>query len=243
MSRPAAGPPRGPAPRAARPPPRPDRSSVPAPRTRCPTPRRPLRAPRAPRTATRPIRRNQPRTVVTGRPTNSATRRCPHPEALASNATPITVTASARRSSTLAGSNTWVRRQLVHLARRGIKRPAPRTPRSRADPHGPSRCPQPGAGHRSTPPHSAVSTTPRSTPTVNTGALPCTKTALPCPPRHAEGPSPTRWTSSPWRRTRPRTSDDLTAPGHHHDHTAASRSSSRKLAINMVLADRMCRAA
>jgi hypothetical protein len=26
---------------------------------------------------------------------------------LASNATPITVTASARRSSTLAGSNTW----------------------------------------------------------------------------------------------------------------------------------------
>ncbi len=58
------------------------------------------------RSATAPIRRNQPRTVDAGHSTKSATRRCPHPEALANNPAPITVTASARRSSTLAGSNT-----------------------------------------------------------------------------------------------------------------------------------------
>src|SRR5215207_11740708 len=43
------------------------------------------------------------------------------------------------------------------------------------------------------------------------GALPCTKTALPCPPRHPEGPSPTCFccrTSSPWRRTRTPTRTD-----------------------------------
>ena len=131
------------------------------------------------RAATCPIRRNQPRTVVAGRPTSSATRRCPPPDALASNATPITVTASARRSNTLAGSSTWVRRQPLHLARRGVSRPTPRTPRSRADPHGTNRRPQPGAGHHSPPPHSAVSTAARSTPTVNTG----------CTPMHQDGPS------------------------------------------------------
>jgi hypothetical protein len=41
---------------------------------------------------------------------------------LASNAAPITVTASARRSNTLAGNSTWVRPQPVHLARRGVNR-------------------------------------------------------------------------------------------------------------------------
>ena len=41
--------------------------------------------------------------------TNTAIGRCPAPPALASSAAPITVTASARRSNTLAGNSTWVR--------------------------------------------------------------------------------------------------------------------------------------
>src|SRR5215204_1373118 len=131
------------------------------------------------RSATCPIRRNQPRTVDGGRPTRSAARRCPQPETLASNAAPITVTASARRSSTLAGNSTCVRPQPVHTARRGTSRPSPPTPRSRAHPHGANRPPQPSAGHRSPPPHSAVSTAELSTPTVITG----------CTPMHQDGPS------------------------------------------------------
>src|SRR5664279_2026609 len=159
------------------------------------------------RSATAVIRRSQPRTVEAGRPSRAATRRWPHPPALASRAAPITVTASARRSSTLAGSSTWVRRQPTHTDRRGRSRTrptSPRTPRAWAHPHGAMRPPQPATGQPRPPPHSAVSTAERSTPTVITGALPCTKTALPCRSGQAEGPSPTTGTSSPWRRTRPR---------------------------------------
>jgi hypothetical protein len=72
-----------------------------------------------------------------------------------------------------------VRPQPVHTARRGTSRPTPRTPRSRAHPHGANRPPQPSAGHRSPPPHSAVSTADLSTPTVITG----------CTPMHQDGPS------------------------------------------------------
>ena len=70
-------------------------------------------------------------------------RRCPAPLALASNAVPITVTASARRSNTLAGSSTCVPRQPRHRPRRGVNRPAPRTRRSRAEPQRTQRGPAP----------------------------------------------------------------------------------------------------
>ena len=76
------------------------------------------------------------------------------PPALASNAAPITVTASARRSSTLAGSSTCVRRQPRHRPRRGRNRPAPRTSRV------PAPSPTARAAPRSRPPGSP---TPRRT--------------------------------------------------------------------------------
>ena len=143
------------------------------------------------RSATATIRRSHPRTVEHGTLTNTAIRRCPAPPALASSAAPITVTASARRSNTLAGNSTWVRRHPRHLPRRGRNRPAPRTARSRAQPHGRSCPPQSANGQPNNPAHREFSTAAPSSPTVITGAPLCTKTALPCPPRHAEGPSPT----------------------------------------------------
>jgi hypothetical protein len=93
-------------------------------------------------------RRSQPRTVAAGRPARSATRRCPSPAAAPASATPITPAASARRTSTLTGSNTCVAPHSAHLARRGrnCHRPAPasRTTRRRACPHPRSRPPHPG---------------------------------------------------------------------------------------------------
>lgn len=91
-------------------------------------------------TATRP---SQPRTVETGRPTRAATRRYPHPRARASNATPITSTASARRDKAVSGDNTWVRPHDRQIDRRGTTRSTGRTEpasdrsdRGRAFPHG-----------------------------------------------------------------------------------------------------------
>lgn len=68
------------------------------------------------------IRPNQARTVETGRPTRAATRRYPHPHARASNAAPITSTASARRDNTVTGDNTCVRPHTTHIERRGTSR-------------------------------------------------------------------------------------------------------------------------
>jgi len=87
------------------------------------------------------VKRNPPWRY--GRFSITATRRCPAPLALASNAVPITVTASARRSNTLAGSSTCVPRQPRHRPRRGVNRPAPRTRRSRAEPQRTQRGPAP----------------------------------------------------------------------------------------------------
>lgn len=69
--------------------------------------------------ATRP---SQPRTVDTGRPARAATRRYPHPRARASNAAPITSTASARRDNAVNGANTCVRPHAAHIDRRGTSR-------------------------------------------------------------------------------------------------------------------------
>jgi len=51
-------------------------------------------------------RRNQPRTVSTGRPNAAAIRRYPLPPALATSAAPITTAASARRNNATTGNNT-----------------------------------------------------------------------------------------------------------------------------------------
>jgi hypothetical protein len=97
-----------------------------------------------------------------------------------------------RRNNTLAGSSTCVRWHPPQRPRRGCNRPTPRTTRSRAQPHGPSMPPQPTAGHSNCPEPRAFSTAAPSSPTVITGALQCTKTALPCLPRRAGGPSPSQ---------------------------------------------------
>lgn len=86
-------------------------------------------------------RRNQPRTVATGRPSAVAIGRCPAPPASASNAAPITATASARRTSHSWASSTCVLPHAEHRARRGRCRTVPCTPRDdrqRALPHGAS---------------------------------------------------------------------------------------------------------
>jgi hypothetical protein len=67
-------------------------------------------------------RRRQPRTVSTGRPSLAAIARTPEPRALAASAAPITSARSARRSSTLTGSRTWVTAQPRHRVRRGRSR-------------------------------------------------------------------------------------------------------------------------
>lgn len=131
------------------------------------------------RSATTAIRRSQPRTVEAGTASSTATRRCPSPLALASNPAPITVTASARRSNTLAGSSTCVAPQPPHRALRGSNRPTPRTTLSRAEPHGRSTPPQPTTGHPKKPAHKSNSTAEAFTPTVITG----------CTPMHQDGPS------------------------------------------------------
>jgi len=91
-----------------------------------------------------PHRRNQPRTVPVGTPSQTAIRRWPRPAARAVSAAPITSTVSARRSNTVTGNNTCVRRQSPHRARRGRNEPTPRTPRRRAHPHGANTPGQPG---------------------------------------------------------------------------------------------------
>ena len=138
-------------------------------------------------------RRSQPRTVEAGRPACSATRRCPSPAAAPASAAPITAAVSARRASTLTGSNTCVHPHPAHLARRGRSqhRPAPasRTSRRRACPHPRSRPPHPG--HPSRPDDSNSSTPAASLPTVST-APPCASAALPAarPKDDREGRSP-----------------------------------------------------
>jgi hypothetical protein len=89
-------------------------------------------------------RRNQPRTVSTGRPTNNAARLAPAPPAAATNARPITSTTSARRTNAINGSNTCDDPHARHRDRRGrsTTAAAPLTSRSRrvrAHPHGPNR--------------------------------------------------------------------------------------------------------
>lgn len=119
-------------------------------------------------------RRNQPRTVSTGRPSLSAIARHPTPAAFAANAAPITSTRSARRNSATTGSNTCVtshRRQHARRGRTTATVPAgPRNIRGRAHPHGASRPAHPG--HDTPPDASRRSTEPPSTSTVST-APPC----------------------------------------------------------------------
>ena len=75
-------------------------------------------------------RRNHPRTVAAGRPTNAAIRRCPTPAAFATRPAPITSRHRHAASNAITGSSTWVRPQPVHAARRGRTRTSPSTPRS-----------------------------------------------------------------------------------------------------------------
>jgi Rhodopirellula transposase DDE domain len=117
-------------------------------------------------------RRSQPRTVAAGRPSCSATIRCPCPAAASASACPITPAASARRSRHLTGSSTCVRPHPAHLDRRGRSRhliPSPaRITRGRPCPHRPSLPPHPGQASR--PSESCRSTIAVSLPTVSTGA-------------------------------------------------------------------------
>ncbi len=64
-------------------------------------------------------RRSHPRTVVAGRSTTSATRRCPNPSAAASSAVPTVWAVSRQRGNLRAHSTTWVTRQDRHRVRRG----------------------------------------------------------------------------------------------------------------------------
>jgi hypothetical protein len=75
-------------------------------------------------------RRNQSRTVSTGRPTTAAIRRNPNPDALAANASPITAAMSARRTSANTGSSTCVAPQPEHRDRRGRIHTGPSGPRT-----------------------------------------------------------------------------------------------------------------
>ena len=81
-------------------------------------------------------RRSQPRTVASDRPNHAAIRRCPEPCAARTSAAPITATVSARLTSKLTGSSTWVRPHPAQRVRRGRSRrrtsPTSRTTRTRA---------------------------------------------------------------------------------------------------------------
>src|SRR5215207_1140072 len=113
-------------------------------------------------------RRNQPGTVVDGRPNCSAIPRWPTPVAFAANAAPITTTASARRSSSDTGSSTCVARHPVHRDRRGTTRSPPsrpRTVRARARPH-PTSTPA-HSGHANRPDRRRSSTPAESVSTVS----------------------------------------------------------------------------
>ena len=147
-----------------------------------------------PRTASTrpPNRRSHPRTVPNGRSTNAATGLAPNPVAFAAIAAPTTPTASARRSSTPTGSSTCVTRHRRHTARRGHNHTPPhsvRITRARACPHPLSTPPQ--LGHANSPASNRRSTTPTSTPTVNTGASAHHHAALPSlAKRNTGGPLP-----------------------------------------------------
>lgn len=111
-------------------------------------------------------RRSQLRAVANGTPTTrAATLAMLEPAARAINATPITPTASRRRSSESAGNSTCVRPHDEHRDRRGERQSSPppdcRTARTRACPHG-----------RSTPPQSHSSTPARSTRSSSTSSIP-----------------------------------------------------------------------
>ena len=124
-------------------------------------------------------RRNQPRAVDTGTPDNTATLRCPTPAAFATNATPITPTASRRRNNVSVLISTCVTAQPAHRERRGRRRstrPRQRTFRHRPNPHDRSRPPHPG--QPSAPADKTRSTSSSSVPTINNSA-----------PGHQEGPS------------------------------------------------------
>ena len=124
-------------------------------------------------------RRSQPRTVDTGNPNISATRRCPEPDAFATSAAPITSTPSRRRSRLSALINTCVTAHDVHRERRARCRNTTspqRKTRHRAHPHGHKRPAQ--SGHPSSPANKARSTSSRSVPTIFNSA-----------PGHQEEPS------------------------------------------------------
>lgn len=70
-------------------------------------------------------RRNQPRTVSTGRPNTAAIDRNPTPRARAVSAAPITASVSARRSNSPTGNNTCVVPHRVQRERRGRTRTRP----------------------------------------------------------------------------------------------------------------------
>jgi hypothetical protein len=74
-------------------------------------------------------RRNQPRTVPTGRPNALAIGRCPTPAPFACSAAPITTAVSARRNSNTTGNNTCVLPHPKHRDRRGRIRTGPSGPR------------------------------------------------------------------------------------------------------------------
>jgi hypothetical protein len=103
----------------------------------------------ATRAATNRKRRNQPRTVDTGRSTEAAILRCPAPPAAAVNAFPITPAVSTRLRKPTSGNNTCVDLHERQRARRGRTTTgidSPRNLRRRANDHRARDPPQPGQG-------------------------------------------------------------------------------------------------
>jgi hypothetical protein len=170
----------------------------------------------AARTATDRNRRNQPRTVETGRPTATATRRCPTPPAATSNAGPITATVSTRRANTTSGNNTWVTPQSRHRPRRGRSTTPPSTPRRtrrRANAHRTRTPPQPG--HPTTPAARSAST--------RTGSL---HTMSTMPPASPGGPPRARPRGKRGGPCANRDIPTLSPPQRHHKHQLSPTASS-----------------
>jgi hypothetical protein len=127
------------------------------------------------RSAIAPNRRSQPRTVAAGTPRRAAIGRCPDPAAFATNASPMSATASRRRARPSSGSSTCVDPQPVQRPRRGRNRRVParlRSSRSRAQPH--RRRLVAHTGHTRRPATKSASTTTGSTPTMSTATPPGT---------------------------------------------------------------------
>lgn len=175
-------------------------------------------------------RRSQPRTVAAGRPSAFAIPRCPPPAALASRPAPITATTSARRANATNGSNTCVRPQPPHRARRGRTRTRPATPRSqraRPNPHGHNTPVQ--TGQRIPPERSLTSTLSASVSTVSIKLPPCSAHGPP-------GDSAKRRPAGPYLIPDPLTLSSHTKKG--KPHGPPSRSCSSPLTLTYPTASR-----